>query len=71
MIVQLISSGEDRPIYIELADSKDYRLLTKGRFHFDRSVYKHESVAHVLRLGRKPGAQKRPASTDTGPIFQK
>lgn len=50
MIVQKISSGEDKPTYIEIADSKDFRLLTKRRYSFNWSVYKHTADTFVLRL---------------------
>lgn len=50
MIVQEISSGEDKPAYIEVADSKDFRLLTKRRYSFNRSVYTHTADTFVLRL---------------------
>lgn len=50
MIVQRISSGEEKPTYVEIADSKDFSLLTKRRYSFDWKVYKQTADVHVLRL---------------------
>ncbi|WP_341833865.1 hypothetical protein WJU16_12650 [Chitinophaga pollutisoli] len=50
MIVQKISTGEEKPTYIEIAGSKDFRLLTKHRYSFNRRVYKRTAEAYMLRL---------------------